>query len=213
MFREFVKDKDLVFDVGANRGDAARQLLSLGAEVICIEPQKHLADQLTLLNVTVHQAAVGAHAGFMDLYSSSDDRFASLRADWLDGHRALWDWPSRTTTTVPVVTLDLLISQHRLPEFIKIDTEGHEDDVIRGLSTPVPALSFEYCGRHHPLYDAHGGARALPLVHDLNPRYRYRFAEHSTAWASDWLTIDQATQQLQQSDWGDIYAREADDLR
>ncbi len=50
-----------------------------------------------------------------------------------------WD----DAVTVPVTTLDALIAQHGLPAFCKIDVEGFELAVLRGLSQPIPALSFE----------------------------------------------------------------------
>ena len=45
---------------------------------------------------------------------------------------------------MPVTTLDRLIAQHGVPSFIKIDVEGFEDQVLAGLTHPVPALSFEF---------------------------------------------------------------------
>jgi hypothetical protein len=48
------------------------------------------------------------------------------------------------TITVPVVTLDDLISKHGVPIYIKIDTEGWDAHVLAGLTKPVPYLSFEY---------------------------------------------------------------------
>jgi len=44
---------------------------------------------------------------------------------------------------VPVLTLESLISQFGCPEYIKIDVEGGELDVLRGLRTLVPLTSFE----------------------------------------------------------------------
>jgi hypothetical protein len=46
--------------------------------------------------------------------------------------------------TVPCLTLDGLIRDHGRPAFAKIDVEGFEDRVLAGLSTPLPALSFEF---------------------------------------------------------------------
>jgi hypothetical protein len=43
-----------------------------------------------------------------------------------------------------VTTLDALIEQHGLPRFCKIDVEGFEAEILRGLSQPIPLLSFEY---------------------------------------------------------------------
>jgi FkbM family methyltransferase len=45
--------------------------------------------------------------------------------------------------TVETTTLALLMAAHGAPRYIKIDVEGHECHVLRGLSHPVPFVSFE----------------------------------------------------------------------
>lgn len=40
-------------------------------------------------------------------------------------------------------TLKQLITAHGSPFFIKIDVEGYESTVLRGLQRPVPYLSYE----------------------------------------------------------------------
>jgi FkbM family methyltransferase len=44
---------------------------------------------------------------------------------------------------VETITLEELMATHGIPFFIKIDVEGHEPSVLRGLNRPVPYLSFE----------------------------------------------------------------------
>ena len=41
-------------------------------------------------------------------------------------------------------TLDALIAAHGRPALCKIDVEGFEAEVLRGLSQPLPLVSFEY---------------------------------------------------------------------
>lgn len=45
---------------------------------------------------------------------------------------------------VPTTTLDQLISEFGDPDYIKIDVEGNELNVIHGLSKKVEFLSFEH---------------------------------------------------------------------
>jgi len=44
---------------------------------------------------------------------------------------------------VETTTLEELMAVHGVPFFIKIDVEGHELNVLRGMNRPVPYLSFE----------------------------------------------------------------------
>jgi hypothetical protein len=106
-----------------------------------------------------------------------------------------------------VVTLDSLIAEYGAPAFCKIDVEGYEIEVLRGLTTPVRALSFEYLP---PAHDA--ALTCLDLVAALGTyEYNYvavetaRFA--SSAWLSgtELLTLLDRIRPLGRS--GDVYAR------
>jgi hypothetical protein len=51
---------------------------------------------------------------------------------------------------VPIITLKSLIAHFGEPAYVKIDVEGYEIDVLRGLSWQPPLLSFEF---HHAELD------------------------------------------------------------
>jgi hypothetical protein len=106
---------------------------------------------------------------------------------------------------VPVVTLDALIAQHGEPAFVKIDVEGYEPQVLRGLTRPVQALSFEFHGR---LLDE------LAESLDLLRGYRLRVSVgNSFAWADGWEGPDatmRLARELAANDpklFGDVHAR------
>lgn len=44
MTSEFVRPRDLVFDIGANRSEYTRLYIALGARVVAVEPNPELAE-------------------------------------------------------------------------------------------------------------------------------------------------------------------------
>jgi hypothetical protein len=75
---------------------------------------------------------------------------------------------------VVVTTLDRLIAEHGEPAFCKIDVEGFEAEVLKGLSRALPALSFEYLPMAHE-----ATLKVLDLVSNLG-RYEYNYSPVET---------------------------------
>jgi FkbM family methyltransferase len=141
LLSEFVQPGDLAFDVGANIGVRTELMLDLGARVVAFEPQPSLAREVRARNkanrLSVVEFAVGAAPGSADLFLTTSTGMASLKPDWQQSQ-------DRGKLTVPVTTLDLEIAKYGVPGFCKIDVEGFEAEVLKGLSKPIRALSIEY---------------------------------------------------------------------
>src|SRR6185369_10773260 len=153
LYRQFASPGDVVFDIGAHVGNRARALAAIGCRVIALEPQPDFARMLRLLfrrntRIEVVEAAVtGADGDAVLSVSERTPTVSTTAAAWQEararepGFGAV-EWNRRLR--VRTVTADALIAQYGRPAFIKIDVEGGEPAVFDGLTTPVPALSFEY---------------------------------------------------------------------
>jgi len=152
-YRKFINKGDVVFDVGANIGSRTNIFLKLGAIVIAIEPQAYCVDILknkygdnpkfTLIN-----KALAEKEGQAEMMISDACTISSLSKEWVEAvrksgrfHNHNWGGGAEIVQTT---TLDKLIDQYGFPSFIKIDVEGFEYEVIKGLSKPVNALSLEF---------------------------------------------------------------------
>lgn len=146
-YRQFMGPDDLVFDIGANIGERTTIFAQLARKVVAVEPIATVqAEHLT--NVVFEECAVGERGGYgqlfydpqvMALSSMSPQWIAAVRDTRRFGDR---EWPH--CKRVDICTLDSMITAYGLPAFIKIDVEGYELQVLRGLSQPVKALSFEW---------------------------------------------------------------------
>lgn len=153
LLRQMVEPGGRVFDVGSHVGDRVGALRRAGATVLCLEPQPMCAEAIRHIyagdaGVVVVEAACGAQVGQMTLRTNSaNPTVATLSSEFIKAARDADGWREQTwedLIMVPVLTLDELIARHGPPEFAKIDVEGFEAEVLRGLTTPIASLSFEF---------------------------------------------------------------------
>jgi FkbM family methyltransferase len=153
LYAQFVKSGDLAFDIGAHVGDRIASFRRLGARVIALEPQPGPALVLQLLfghdrTITLLRKAAAGREGELTLHTNSrNPTVSTISDDFVRAAQGAQNWEGQRwdgAITVPVTTLDALIDTYGNPAFIKIDVEGYEQVVLSGLTTPVPALSFEF---------------------------------------------------------------------
>ena len=215
-YAPFIRPGDLCFDIGAHVGSRLRAWMPLGARIIAVEPQP---DCMALLrrwfgqhaHITLVEQAVGAVPGIAELLiSSRTPTVTTLSPAWIStvqqerGFAAV-RWNERASVTV--TTLDELIARYGLPAFCKIDVEGYELAVLKGLSQPIPALSFEYLPAC--LEAAQDGVAHLAK---LGPyQFNWSVGEVQCLRSAQWLDAEAMLRQLNQlhsaGNSGDIYAR------
>lgn len=220
LYRPFVGTGDLVFDVGAHLGDRSVAFAALGARVVALEPQPHVARWLRRLvgrrAIDVREEAVGRCAGTARMaVSRRTPTVSTLAEGWRLGmpaaNRTFRDVRWDDIVEVPVTTLDALIGEYGRPRFCKIDVEGYEADVLAGLSQRVSALSIEFV--------AGGLDVAQACVRRLEALGDYEFNaipnERRTYVFDEWVGGDRLRQWLNDgaggASSGDVYARAIDD--
>ena len=164
------------FDIGANIGAYSTLLLQYtSAEIFAVEPSSSAFNELSKLDsrITKIQAAVADFEGEATLHSKGTaDEKASLDESVRSGD----------SETVKVETIASLAKKYDVQEvdFIKIDTEGYEREVLQGLGSIRPTfIQIEF--NHHHIY------RDITLygLSKLLPGYEfYRLIPHG------WLKID-----------------------
>ena len=215
LYGHFVKKGDLVFDVGAHLGNRTRAFVALGCHVVAVEPQPHVAAMLRRLTrrlkkVRVVERALSSQPGQAKLsVSERTPTVSTLEAEWREARRRESDFGGvrwNTTVEVQVTTLDALVKAYGVPAFIKIDVEGGELNVLRGLSQAVPALSFEFLPAALDAVEA-----CIQQLERLGPyQFNWSIAESSELARTEWTDGATLLGELRQSGstrHGDIYAR------
>lgn len=215
-YRTWVTPDDLCFDIGAHVGNRLRAWRRLGARVVAVEPQPLFMRWLRRCygadpNVMLVEEAIGAEPGQGTLLiSRRTPTVTTLSAGWAGEVQRAASFQNvrwETSALVPVTTLDELIARFGRPAFCKIDIEGYELEALRGLSQPLPALSFEYVPATVDI-----ALGCLDRLADLGDyRFNLTVGESLRLRCERWLHGEEMAAWLQklgpEERSGDIYAR------
>lgn len=204
----------LVFDVGANLGQKTEIFASLGARVVSVEPERRCSDYIRSRfagssQVTVVTAAVSDAPGRLSLFvNPQTPEISTLDREWLTSGPDKDKAGQIEEQSVEVVTLMQLIERFGTPDYIKIDVEGFETHVLKGLSVAVPHVSFEFHAdniadltERCALVDALG-------AYDFNFTLANTYTLAQEQWApSAQLLKAIRTLARQRPQWGDVFAR------
>lgn len=192
---QFIKrlEIDLLFDVGANRGQFAEQLFAngYGGRIVSFEAMPHAHRDLTSAAARMGDrwevapaVAVSDREGRVSFHVNDSDATSSLLAasskalDTIPGIR------SRATVEVPARRLDDMFADYAkdgMRTFLKIDVQGGEGHVLAGAQATlgrtagmVIELSLTELYDGQPLaFDVLALLRAAGFaVYDISPAYR-----------------------------------------
>ncbi|HEY2925806.1 MAG TPA: FkbM family methyltransferase [Albitalea sp.] len=146
---------NVILDIGANVGAYSNEILRIApaAKLYCFEPHPSTAEKLveaTNGRATVMQLAVGSTAGNIELFDYEGVDGSSHASV----HRGVFERihkRSHQSTTIEVTTIDSFVEESKIESIalLKIDTEGHELEVLRGASrclrdNMVDVVHFEF---------------------------------------------------------------------
>lgn len=183
LYRPFISDQTVCFDIGAHYGRKTKLFRKLGARVVAVEPIADCCRKLRELyandpKTTIIERACGPSAGRATL------RYCRLNPQNSAIAGSSREAPNAEDSNVLMTTLDALIGAHGIPSFCKIDCEGYERAVLRGLSSGIPAISFEF----HSSDVAGVESCTSQLIPLGNDRFNFTRGNVHRFIASGWLT-------------------------
>jgi len=222
-YRPFIHAGDLVFDIGANRGQKTMIFRMLGAKVIAVEPLARWGDEFVpeLIwrfgddpDVIVVAKAVAPGREPVTLRIQKNMVYlSSMDRRWMteSAHNKFYPDAACIERAVGAVTLDGLIGIYGVPQFIKIDVEGAENTVAATLSHAVNGLDMEYHEDWIP-------ERAMAHIDGLGDyQWNYTLNNMGRFVAPEWMDSGRLLAWMRPrlkkrgpQSWGDLYARRID---
>lgn len=215
-YRTFIKPGDLVFDIGANVGHRSEIFHKLGGKLVCLEPNTKLFDVLRFKfgnsrDFTILNVACGEKKETKEFKIASNHLVSSLSDKFIEHKKSVgedrkWD----ISVPVQITTLDDLVSQYGAPDFCKIDVEGYEKEVLKGLSKKVGSISFEFTS---PTFNQDTIWCIRKLAQIGYTAFNISFGESLKLELKDWTSAEALVtyitedHRLQAVSYGDVYAK------
>jgi FkbM family methyltransferase len=157
LIKLFIKESDYVLDIGGNIGYMSLLFANIVGEngkVFCFEPNPELIPVINanilindFKNIEVINSAVGNVEGLADFYCGIEHSLSTL----ITGSEVL---QIKKTFKVPVVTIDAYLKKNNIDfnkvKFVKIDVEGFEYNVLKGMTELIQSRKAMFVIESNP---------------------------------------------------------------
>ena len=187
-----------VLHIGAHHGQEVRQYIDSGIKNIALfEPVPEHVEKITEDfrddDITLYQVALGSEEKTMqmnvsDFEGQNAELYKGMSTSLLKPSIHLEQYPHikfNESIEVEVTTLDILAEEDEIvPEdfnFMNIDVQGYELEVMKGASKFLPHIQFIYCEVNRAeVYEG------CPMVEEIDQFLsEYNFERVDTNWAGD----------------------------
>ena len=191
--------ENLIFDVGANKGNKVKAFRKMGFKVVAIEPEKRSLETLYYRfgkdkKVIIVEKGISNNEETLKLQiTESRSGLNTFSNKWVNilktTEKNRWNqkYDFNTYYEVSVTTLDKLIECYGMPNFIKIDVEGFELNVILGLGVLPRYLSFE---SNLPEFIS----ETIAIIERLslqNLKVKYNYSTNNKLRSNKWLSKEE----------------------
>lgn len=139
-----------LLDIGANRGDAVQRGLLLGYDVVAVEAAPKVFREL-YGNFRLNRSVKCLNLAVSDVdyqrvrfYECVEDGLSTLSVGWLTADGMPYKGKEYREVDVVTITVDSLCRIYGTPDLIKVDVEGAEWGVFKGMTQRWATMCFEW---------------------------------------------------------------------
>ena len=206
---------NLVFDIGSNVGTTVEFFSQKADKVIGFEPNPRLVEILRRRfnnrNVIIDSRGLSNEIGEKKFRIANADTISTFSEDWVNNSRFTGGYSWNEGIIVETTTLDSVIDQYGTPDYIKIDVEGYEFEVLTSLTKLLEntIISFEWAEEQKNKIE-----QTIKYLFNLGyKKFSYTEADKILMDVEiDWRTIDKLNlienlDDQRKDKWGMVYVK------
>ncbi len=146
---------DLIYDIGAHRGDDTAFYIAKGFRVVAVEAnpimvaelRSRFSTEILSQTVTIEACGIAENIGELDFYAHDHDDWSSfeLNSRFSEGNYRVFH--------VKTNTIELLVAKHGVPYYLKADIEGGERHIVNQLPL-LKSLPLYFSFENNPYTDS-----------------------------------------------------------